>query len=253
MSETLAVYVVQTDIVWENVNQNLLRLQWHIQRTEPGSLVVLSEMFATGFTMNPEEFAQDMNGLILTWMKEVSINRCICGTVAIEEGGKYFNRFIAVSNGEIIAQYDKKYLFSLGSESERYQAGNQSIHFEYEGWTIAPFICYELRFPEWIRKQAGVDIMLFPAHWPKSRISAWNALLKARAIENQCFIIGANRVGNDVFGFPHTGCSQVLDYLGLPMVAPIENKEVLIHQVLEKNRMYKHREKFPFLQDIDHS
>jgi predicted amidohydrolase len=253
MKQPLSLYVVQTDLIWENINQNLLRFQWHIARTEPGSIVLLPEMFATGFTMNPAEFAQPMSGLALTWMKDVSSNRCICGSLAIEENGQYFNRFVAVADGIVIAQYDKRYLFSLGSESEFYTAGTESIRFEWQGWTFAPFICYDLRFPEWIRKQAGVDVMLFSAHWPKSRISAWNALLKARAIENQCFIAASNRVGNDVWGFPHSGCSQIIDYIGSHLVGPIENKEVLIHQILEASPMHRFREKYPFLDDISFS
>lgn len=250
MKEPLTVYVVQTDIVWEHVNQNLLRFQWHLERTAPKSLVVLPEMFATGFTMNPAEFAQPMDGLAVTWMKEMSVDRCVCGSLAIAENGHFYNRFLAIANGEIIAQYDKKYLFSLGTEQECYTAGTESVTFHWQGWSIAPFICYDLRFPEWIRTQAGVDIMVFSAHWPKSRISAWNTLLKARAIENQCYIVGCNRIGNDTWGFPHTGCSQILDYLGAHLVAPVEHREVLIHQLLEHIPMSKYREKYPFLKDI---
>jgi predicted amidohydrolase len=249
MKEPLSVYIIQTDLVWENTNQNLLRFQWHIERTMPHSLIVLPEMFATGFTMNPAEFAQPMNGLSLTWMKELSKDRCLCGSLAIEENGRYYNRFFAVADGEIIAQYDKKHLFSLGTEQEFYTPGTEGCSFEWRNWTFAPFICYDLRFPEWIRRQVGVDVMLFSAHWPKSRISAWNTLLKARAIENQCYVLGCNRTGKDIWGFPHNGCSQILDYTGDNRVEPVENKEVLIHQWLEFTPMQKYRQKYPFLRD----
>jgi len=249
MKTPISIYVVQTDLVWENTNQNLLRMQWHIQRTEPNSMVLLPEMFNTGFTMNSIDFAETMDGITLNWVKEMSVDRCICGSLAIEENGKYFNRFVAVYNGEILAQYDKRFLFSLGNEQSHYEPGLKSVRFEWQGWSFAPFICYDLRFPEWIRLQAGVDVLLFSANWPKSRNSAWNALLKARAIENQCFVVGSNRVGNDALGFPHVGNSQILDYVGSHLVAPVENREVLIHQILEHGPMKKFREKYPFLDD----
>ncbi len=250
MKQALSIYVVQTDLIWENSLQNLLRFQWHIQQTAPNSLILLPEMFATGFTMNPADFAQEMDGMAVSWMKEMSTDRCVCGSLAILEKGAYYNRFLAVANGEIIAQYDKKYLFSLGTEQEHYTPGTQSVRFEWNEWTIAPFICYDLRFPEWMRLQAGVDLMLVSAHWPKSRMTAWNTLLKARAIENQCFVAASNRVGKDYLGFPYTGCSQIIDFMGSQMVAPMENREVLIHQVLEQNPMIAYRKKFPFLEDI---
>jgi len=242
MKPPISIYIVQTDLVWENTNQNLLRMQWHIQKTEPNSMIVLPEMFNTGFTMNSIDYAETMEGSTLGWLKEISL--------AISENGNYYNRFVAVYNGDIIAQYDKRYLFSLGNEQSHYTPGHNSITFEWNGWRFAPFVCYDLRFPEWIRREAGADVMLIVANWPKSRNSAWNALLKARAIENQCFVIGANRVGNDALGFPHTGSSQILDYVGSHLVTPIENREVLIHQILESGPMHHFREKYPFLNDI---
>ena len=250
MKNPLSIYVVQTDLVWENINQNLLRMQWHISRTESNSMIVLPEMFNTGFTMNSIDFAEPMDGLTVSWMKEMSHERCLCGSLAISENGRFYNRFLAIYKGEVIAQYDKRHLFSLGNEQKHYTPGDSSIRFEWNGWTFAPFICYDLRFPEWIRREAGADVMLFVANWPKSRNSAWNALLKARAIENQCFVIGGNRVGTDELGFPHLGCSQIIDYVGSHLVAPIQNREVLIHQVLEAGPMHRFREKYPFLNDI---
>ena len=245
----LDIYFLQTNLIWESSNANLNRLNWLIQQANEGSLVVLPEMFATGFTMNPEEHAQTMNGEALDWMKLASVNKMICGSLAIAENGYFYNRFLAVLNGEVIFQYNKKHLFSYGNENEHYTAGNDCGVFEYQGWQIAPFICYDLRFPEWIRKTAGADLMLFVANWPAARMKAWNTLLTARAIENQCYVLGVNRVGDDGNGIKHAGHSQLIDFSGDHRVEPIENREQLVHVVIEKSPMTQFRERFPFLKD----
>ena len=247
----LDVYLIQTQLAWENVNANLLRLTWHIQRTQEHSLIILPEMFATGFTMKPEQHAETLNGLSIQWMKEMSQNRCICGSLSLEENGKYYNRFLAVYNGEIISIYNKKHLFSYGNEQVHYTAGNEIQVFDFNGFKIAPFICYDLRFPEWIRMAAGADLMLFVANWPKARMYAWNALLKARSIENQCFVAGVNRIGDDGNNTPHTGHSQLLDFTGQYFIEPQVDREILLHQVIEKQPLLAFRDKFPFLEDRD--
>jgi predicted amidohydrolase len=245
----LDIYFLQTNLIWESSNANLNRLNWLIQQSSEGSLVVLPEMFATGFTMNPEEHAQTMDGEALDWMKLASANKMICGSLAIAENGKYYNRFLAVYNGEIVFQYNKKHLFSYGHENDHYTAGNDCGTFEFNGWQIAPFICYDLRFPEWIRNSAGADLMLFVANWPAARMKAWNTLLTARAIENQCYVLGVNRVGDDGNGIKHAGHSQLIDFSGEHRVEPIENREQLVHAVIEKSPMQQFRERFPFLKD----
>ena len=247
--QTLDVYFIQTHLKWENAIANLTRLNWHVQQAQSNSLVVLPEMFATGFTMNSTEHAQTMEGEAVEWMKVASNNKLICGSLAIVENGKFYNRFLAVLNGEIIFKYDKNHLFSYGNEHENYVAGEECGTFEFQGWNIAPFICYDLRFPELMRKTAGSDIMLFVANWPAARMKAWNTLLMARAIENQCYVLGVNRVGEDGNGIKHSGCSQLIDFLGEYRVEPIENREQLVHVLLEKNPMYQFRERFPFLKD----
>jgi predicted amidohydrolase len=243
------VYLVQTELKWENPNANLLRLTWHINQTQPQSLIVLPEMFATGFTMNPQQYAQSMSDLAVTWMKEMSQDRCICGSLSISENGHFYNRFLAIYNGEIIAQYDKRHLFSYAGEHEHYQSGTDAVVFDFLGWKIAPFICYDLRFPSWIRQQAGVDLMLFVANWPKSRMLAWNTLLRARAIENQCYVIGVNRIGDDGNSIPHSGCSQVINFAGDYLIEPQSDREMLLHQYLEQGPMTTFRARFPFLVD----
>ena len=246
----LNIYFVQTNLKWENSIANLTRLNWHVQQAESDSLVVLPEMFATGFTMNPKVHAQTMAGDAVQWMKIASENKMICGSLAIEENGKYFNRFMAVYRGEIVCQYDKQHLFSYGNEHLHYSSGLVHATFQFKGWEIAPFVCYDLRFPELMRKANGADLMLFVANWPAARMKAWNALLMARAIENQCYVLGVNRVGEDGNSIKHSGCSQLIDYSGEYRVEPIENREQLVHAIIEKNPMNQFREKFPFLKDM---
>ncbi len=247
--QSLDIYFIQTNLVWENSIANITRLNWHIQQAHDESLVVLPEMFATGFTMNPEIQAQTMDGEAVEWMKIASANKLVCGSLAIEENGKYYNRFLAVYKGEIVHQYNKNHLFSYGNEHGHYEAGTISETFEYHGWKIAPFICYDLRFPEQMRNLVGADLMIFVANWPAARMKAWNTLLAARAIENQCYVLGVNRVGEDGNGVKHSGHSQLIDYSGEQKVAPIENREQLVHVVIEKSPMLQFRERFPFLKD----
>lgn len=252
----LNVYLIQTALNWENPAANRARLQWHMGQTMSNSLVVLPEMFGTGFTMKPEDWAESMDGETVQWMKALSADRMICGSLAIKEKGHYYNRFLAVYQGEVVAQYDKRHLFSFAGEDGHYTAGAQHCVFHYQGWAIAPFICYDLRFPAWIRKtmlldQANVpQCILFVANWPSVRISAWDALLKARAIENQSYVVAVNRVGNDGKGIAHNGHSQALRFDGDYLMQPNE-REGIAHVVLEKGPLEQFRAKFPFLRDAD--
>jgi omega-amidase len=235
---------------------NRARLQWHLSQTMPQSLVVFPEMFSTGFTMNPEKAAETMDGETVQWMAEMSKDRMICGSLSIKENGSYYNRFLAFYEGEKVAQYDKRHLFSYGGEHEVYDAGSEICVFTFQGFKIAPFICYDLRFPAWIRKTVlkdkldCPDVLLFVANWPSARISAWDVLLKARAIENQAFVIGVNRVGNDDKGIAHNGHTQAVKYDGDYLLEP-HQREAIAHIVLEKSPLVQFRERFPFLSDAD--
>lgn len=235
---------------------NRARLQWHLSQTMPNSLVVFPEMFSTGFTMNPEKVAETMNGETVQWMSDMSKDRMICGSLSIKENGLFFNRFLAFFEGKLVAQYDKRHLFSFGGEHEFYQAGSHTCVFEFQGFTLAPFICYDLRFPAWIRKTVledkslCPDVLLFVANWPSARISAWDVLLKARAIENQAFVIGVNRVGNDDKGIAHNGHTQAIKYDGEYLLEP-HQREAIAHIVLEKSPFLQFRDRFPFLNDAD--
>lgn len=253
---TLNVFLVQTPLIWENPVANRARLQWHLSQTMPQSLVVFPEMFSTGFTMNPDKAAEPMDGETVSWMAEMSKDRMICGSLSIKENGAYFNRFLAFFEGELVAQYDKRHLFSYGGEHEVYRAGSEPCVFSFQGFKIAPFICYDLRFPAWIRKTVLSDkldcpeVLLFVANWPSARIFAWDALLKARAIENQAFVIGVNRIGNDDKGIAHNGHSQAIKFDGDFILEP-HQREAIAHIVLEKNTLAQFRERFPFLNDAD--
>lgn len=235
---------------------NRARLQWHLSQTMPNSLVVFPEMFSTGFSMNPEKVAETMDGETVQWMSQMSQDRMICGSLSIQENGSYYNRFLAFYQGEKVAQYDKRHLFSYGGEHEVYQAGSETCVFTFQGFSVAPFVCYDLRFPAWIRKtmlqSAPIypDILLFVANWPSARISAWDVLLKARAIENQAFVIGVNRVGNDEKGIAHNGHTQVLKYDGEYLLEP-HQREAIAHVVIEKSPLSMFRDRFPFLSDAD--
>lgn len=248
----LNVYLIQTALNWENAAANRARLQWHITQTTAESLVVLPEMFATGFTMNPERFAEPMDGETVEWMKAMSKDRMICGSLAIVENDAFFNRFLAVYKGEIVCIYNKRHLFSYAGENNHYAAGDECVIFEFKAWKISPFICYDLRFPTWIRKsmKLGTEVLLFVANWPSARMKAWDALIMARAIENQSYVVAVNRVGNDGNGIAHKGHSQALRFDGDYLLAPYE-KEGIAHIVLEKGPLVQYREKFPFLQDSD--
>ena len=235
---------------------NRARLQWHLSQTMPQSLVIFPEMFSTGFTMNPEKAAETMDGETVQWMAEMSKDRMICGSLSIIENGSYYNRFLSFYQGEKVAQYDKRHLFSYGGEHEVYEAGSETCVFSFQGFKIAPFICYDLRFPAWIRKTVlkdkldCPDVLLFVANWPSARISAWDVLLKARAIENQAFVIGVNRVGNDEKGIAHNGHTQAIKYDGDFLLEP-HQREAIAHIVLEKSPLVQFRERFPFLSDAD--
>jgi len=213
-------------------------------------------MFSTGFSMNPEKVAETMQGETVQWMAEMSKDRMICGSLSIQEDGLFYNRFLAFYQGEKVAQYDKRHLFSYGGEHEVYQAGSETCVFTFQGFSVAPFVCYDLRFPAWIRKtmleSAPVypDILLFVANWPSARIAAWDVLLKARAIENQSYVIGVNRVGNDEKGIAHNGHTQVIKYDGEYLLEP-HQREAIAHVVIEKSPLSMFRDRFPFLSDAD--
>jgi predicted amidohydrolase len=248
--QDLNVVLVQPDLIWESPEDNLRQLDAWLDRIGECDLVLLPEMFATGFSMNPQSVAVQMHSPTLQWMLQRSHNFAICGSLAIQENGQYFNRFICAYQGKILAQYDKRHLFAYAHEDEHYQAGNQAVQFEFKGWSFAPFVCYDLRFPAWIRQTAGADVMLFVANWPKKRQWAWNSLLTARAIENQCYVLASNRVGVDGNGMEYQGDSQAIDMQGERMTH-LRSETGLLRVRLSKEELHAFRTQFPFLDDRD--
>ena len=203
--------------------------------------------------MNPEKLSETMEGFSVSWMREKAIKKeiAIVGSLIIEENGNYYNRLIFTKpNGEIHT-YDKCHLFTYGGEDKVYSSGNERLIVDYKGWKICPMICYDLRFPVWTRNSDTYDVLIFVANWPKPRISAWDTLLKARAIENMCYTIGVNRVGVDGNNLEYIGHSQVIDMLGNELNAIDNEKEVVFKVSLDKSTLMESRNKFRFLNDKD--
>ncbi|MEO7443988.1 MAG: amidohydrolase [Ferruginibacter sp.] len=256
---SLTITTIQTKLLWENKAANLQMLEEKIdsipERTE---LVILPEMFSTGFSMNPEALAEDMEGTTLAWMKEVSNKNRIAltGSVIISEGEKFYNRMIwMLPNGEF-GFYDKRHLFAYAKENEYYSSGKKRLIASIKGWKINLQVCYDLRFPAWSRQQLSetgepeYDLLIYVANWPAARSHAWKTLLCARAIENQCFVVGVNRVGKDGKDIHYSGDSMVIDPLG-EVLYHMSDDEDIFTITLEKEHVNQVRQKYPFWRDAD--
>ncbi len=249
----MKIALIQTELLWENPNENIILLQKKINYiSQYVDLIVLPEMFTSGFTMNPKNVAQTMQGEAVSWLKDIVMtkNCAITGSLVIEEKGNYFNRLVFVFPDGKIKTYDKKHLFTLAEEDKVYTSGKNKLIVEYKGFKICPLICYDLRFPVFARNVEDYDVLVYVANWPKPRINAWDILLKARAIENMSYVIGVNRVGIDNNNHHYIGHSQALDFLGNEMVETTENEGVFIVE-LDKEKMLETREKLAFLKDSD--
>lgn len=245
---------MQSDLVWENPEQNRHNFTQKIESIiETVDMVILPEMFTTGFTMNAKKVAETMQGETVSWMKSMALkkNAAILGSVVILEHNKFYNRFLFVEPSGIINYYDKRHTFTLVGENETYSAGTKKLIIDYKGWRICPLICYDLRFPVWARNVEDYDVLIYVANWPKPRVSAWDALLKARAIENMSYCVGVNRVGIDGVNSEYSGHSAVYDVLGnsITSFVPFEEKTEIV--VLEKRHVEVYRNKFKFLDDKD--
>ena len=252
MSKKLHIAIIQTHLHWENPRANRHNFEEKLKILKPDvDLIVLPEMFTTGFTMNPETIAETMQGETIKWMKEIALknNFAITGSIVIEEEGQFYNRLLFIQpNGKVI-HYDKRHTFTLAGEDKVYSAGASKSIIEYKGWKICPLICYDLRFPVWSRNVDNYDVLIYVANWPQPRLDAWDTLLKARAIENMCYTIGANRLGLDDMGHEYSGHSVVYDVLGNRIA--FSDKEEIIYSVLEKEELIKYRKKLKFLDDKD--
>ena len=248
---------IQTDIYWENIDGNLDQLT-KIFKTIPSSdLVILPEMFTTGFTMNAQKVAEKKEDKTLTWMKKMSNDYgvMVIGSIPVIEKKQYYNRLFLVNNDQI-DYYDKRHLFSMANEDQTYSSGSSDVIIEFKGWKIMPLICYDLRFPVWSRnhikdKNYKYDILIYVANWPAKRSSAWVDLLKARAIENSCYTFGVNRVGTDGNHVHYDGRSRTFDFSGNRMDQFESDKAMIDQTICKKNKLNEFRKKFPVLQDAD--
>ncbi len=249
----LNVALIQTDIVWQNAEQNRLQFSKKINEiTETVDVIVLPEMFSTGFSMQPQKIAEIMQGETVQWMQKIASEKqaAIVGSIIICEDKKYYNRFLFVHPSGEIDKYDKRHLFTLAGEDKVYTSGKEKLIVTYKGWKICPLICYDLRFPIWSRNVEDFDVLLYVANWPKPRINAWDTLLKARAIENMCYSIGVNRVGADGNNLEYNGHSSVYNCLGEKQTNTISEEETVII-TLNKNHISETRSKLNFLADKD--
>jgi omega-amidase len=249
----MKIALIQTQLFWENPEKNRNAFEKKINDiTDAVDLIVLPEMFTTGFTMEPNRVAETMQGETVAWLTLLAKakNSAIMGSLVITENGNFYNRLVFVFPSGEVQFYDKKHLFTLAGEDKVYTGGNKKIIVEYLGWKICPLICYDLRFPVFARNVEEYDVLIYAANWPKIRINAWDALLKARAIENMSYTIGVNRIGEDDNGCQYNGHTQVVNFLGDYILEPIENKGGVIVQ-LNKAELLLARKKFNFLNDQD--
>lgn len=263
---TLSITTIQTNLHWEDKKANLQMLEEKINSiNEKTEIVVLPEMFSTGFSMQPDLFAETMSapsgtdgdGETVQWMKRIAAEKKIIltGSIIIEEAGQFFNRLIwMLPNGQF-GVYDKRHRFAYAGEDNHYTAGTKRLIASVKGWKINLQVCYDLRFPVWARQQSQpegseYDILLYVANWPERRSHAWQTLLQARAIENQCYVVGVNRVGIDGNGITHSGDSMIVDPMGEVLYTK-KDAEDIFTITLNKAELDTTREKFPFLKDAD--
>lgn len=254
MQNELKVVGIQADLAWENPSKNIAFFEEKINSLNNDTdLIVLPEMFTTGFTMQPNNVAEKMNGLTVSWMQKIAFNKqtAICGSLVIMEDGKFFNRFIFVYPSGEIKTYNKRHSFTLAGEHEMYTSGSEKIIINYKDWKICPLICYDLRFPVWARNTENYDVLIYMANWPVTRIKAWETLLKARAIENMSYVIGVNRTGKDANNYQYSGNSLLVDYLGETLSSLQENEIGLINATFFKDKQDVVRKKLGFLNDMD--
>ena len=254
MQNTLKIAIIQSHLVWEDPEENRKKFTEKINSISDNvDIIVLPEMFTTGFTMNALKVAETMQGETINWLKNISKNKetAIIGSLVIYENNNHYNRLICAQPSGKLIKYDKRHTFTLAGEHEVYTAGTEKVIFSYLGWKICPLICYDLRFPVWARNSEDYDLLLYVANWPKPRINAWDALLKARAIENMSYCIGVNRVGEDENGYEYNGHTAIYNFLGEKLSSTIEGKENILQCVVSKNKLRKIRKKLNFLQDQD--
>lgn len=246
--------VIQASLAWENPEANIeIFTAFIAQMKEKPDIVILPEMFSTGFSMKPESIAETMQGRTVAWLRKTAAREGfhIAGSIAIRERGRFYNRLVWATPENTLITYDKRHLFRMADEHLVYTAGSSLVTIEARGWKIRPFICYDLRFPVWCRNASqAYDIAVFVANWPEKRASHWKTLLAARAIENQCYVIGCNRTGFDGNSITYAGDSSIIDFQGR-ILARQSGGEGMLTVRLSKEELEAYRENFPVWMDGD--
>ncbi len=255
--DTLKVTLLQTGLFWESKEENCRYLQSLLAESEPSDVYVLPEMFSTGFSMNAALLAETDEGETVAWMRDQArrLNAAVTGSYIAKSGGQYFNRLVWMEPDGGFQVYDKRHLFGYAGESQTFTPGARRLVVNWRGWRICPMVCYDLRFPVWSRnddREGGgyYDLGVYVANWPARRRYAWKSLLTARAIENQCYIVGVNRVGKDGNGIDHAGDSSVVDFAGKVLFQKYRSESIPT-VALDGNTLHVFRKRFPFLGDQD--
>lgn len=253
----LKVTLIQAPLHWEDTEKNIEFFEYCLLSILPyqTDIIVLPEMFNTGFTMNASEVYSEMNSELVTWMKKTAEtkNACITGSIIIREDNKYYNRLFWIQPDGLVYTYDKRHLFRMANEHSVFSPGNKKLIVNYKGWNICPLICYDLRFPVWSRitEQENYDLLIYVANWPEKRILQWKSLLIARAIENQSYVAGVNRTGVDGNGVEYNGLSMVIGPMGEIVRSTIPNETCIENIVLSYEHLSQFRKSFPAHLDAD--
>lgn len=251
--ENLLVSIIQADIVWQNIQENLQSFENKIDKLDNTDIIVLPEMFNTGFTLAPEQLFETMQGETINWMrlKAKQKNAIITGTLIIKENNNFYNRFVIVYPSGEYDFYDKRHLFRMADEHKHYSQGEKKLIISYKGWKIRPLVCYDLRFPVWSRNIRDYDVLIYTANWPETRRFQWRTLLTARAIENQAYTVGVNRIGIDGNNVEYSGDSVILSPLGETILNTELFKEEIRTVELDYDKLLKYRQNFPASLDAD--
>ncbi len=250
----MKISVIQPVIIWEDKARNFKNLSDLIKPLfDKTDIVILPEMFNTGFSMNPALLSEPMYGETFSWMKKMAENGNfgICGSYMVKESGNFYNRWVFVSTENETMYYDKRHLFSMGGEKEHFTPGKSRLVFSFRGTKISPYICYDLRFPVWNRNTEKSDLIIYAANWPDARQNVWNTLLKARAIENQCYVAGSNPAGKDGLGISYSGESMIINPRGEILASPGIDGNTSITCGISLKELNDFRKKFPVHDDAD--
>lgn len=261
--DQLKLSIIQANLIWENAQKNRHSFERKIEAIKQTDLILLPEMFSTGFTMNTVQYAEEMEGKSMEWMHKMAKQKkaVVCGSLIIREKNHYFNRLIWMKNDGSYETYDKRHLFRMANEDDHFTSGKKRLVVELNGWKICPLVCYDLRFPVWSRNQfetdrktyaeASYDLLIYIANWPKPRVEAWEKLLYARAIENQCYVAGVNRIGTDDNQVEYNGGSLLIDAKGSRIWKAKNEEEKTITLSISKKELKDFRTKFPVGMDGD--